>query len=183
MAKKEKADAAAPAKGGGAMSTIVALVILTGLGVGAGGLFGIQAAQKIATQPSAAEPAKDAHAAKPAAAKANDHGSSKEHGKEAGKEAAQGPHLVPLPNIVTNLAAPEKIWIRLEASAIIDDADPAKLASVLAEDILAYLRTVKLDQIQGGSGYQYLREDLNERVRLRGQGKVRDFILQSFILE
>jgi flagellar FliL protein len=53
----------------------------------------------------------------------------------------------------------------------------------VAEDIVTYLRTVTLEQLQGGSGYQYLREDLNERVRVRGQGKVRDFVLQSFIVE
>ena len=53
----------------------------------------------------------------------------------------------------------------------------------LVEDIVTYFKSCTLEQIQGGSGYQYMREDLNERVRVRGQGKVRDFVLQSFIVE
>lgn len=186
MAKKDNVDTEAPSKGGGLMSTILALLIITGLGVGAGGLFGIQAAQKLGA------PAKPANApANPAPAghgsdKSHDKPAKKEHGKEAKDAKGEkpfGPRLVILPNIVTNLAYPERMWIRLDAAAVIEDENPDKLAAMLAEDILAYLRTVKLEQIQGGSGYQYLREDLDERVRLRGQGKVRDFILQSFILE
>lgn len=178
MAKKEEkaAEKAVPAKGGGVMSTILAMAIITGLGVGAGGLFGIQAANKIGPN---AKPA-SVHAA------AHDTHGSKEHGND--KDAKdpkkqQGPRLVSLPNMVTNLAFPEKVWIRIEASAVIEGDNADKLSAQVAEDIVAYLRTVTLEQIQGGSGYQYLREDLNERVRVRGQGKVRDFVLQSFIVE
>ena len=43
--------------------------------------------------------------------------------------------------------------------------------------------TLTLDQVQGASGYHYMKEDLDERARLRGQGKVRDLVLQSFIVE
>lgn len=177
MAKKEdKKDdkGAPPAKGGGLMSTILAMVIITGLGVGAGGLFGIQAAQKIG--PSA----------KPAPANAPAHDAHADHGKDdkdKNKDKKKGPQLISLPNMVTNLAAPEKIWIRIEASAMIEGEEPERLAAHLAEDIVAYLRTMTLEQVQGASGYHYMKEDLNERARLRGQGKVRDLVLQSFIIE
>jgi len=175
MAKKDDKpdDKAAPAKkGGGVMSTILAMVIITGLGVGAGGLFGIQAAQKIGphAKPAAPAPAHDAHA-----------DSGKDNHKD--KDKKKGPQLVSLPNMVTNLASPEKVWIRIEAAAVMESEEPERLAAQLAEDIVAYLRTVTLDQVQGGSGYQYLKEDLDERVRLRGKGKVRDLIVQSFIVE
>lgn len=178
MAKKdEKKDdkAAPPAKGGGVVSMILAMVIITGLGVGAGGLFGIQAAQKLGpnAKPAAPAPAHDAHAA--------DHG--KDDAKEKNKEKKKGPQLVALPNMVTNLASPEKVWIRIEASAMIEADEPERLAAQLAEDIVAYLRTMTLEQVQGASGYHYMKEDLDERARLRGQGKVRDLVLQSFIVE
>lgn len=175
MAKKdEKAtEKAPPAKGGGLMSTILAMLIITGLGVGAGGLFGIQAANKIGPN---AKPAATVHAA-------HDSHGSKEHGNDPKDPKKQGPRLITLPNMVTNLAFPEKVWIRIEASAVIEGDNADRLGAQVAEDIVAYLRTVTLEQIQGGSGYQYLREDLNERVRVRGQGKVRDFVLQSFIVE
>jgi flagellar FliL protein len=177
MAKKEDKpdDKAAPAKkGGGLMSTILAFVIITGLGVGAGGLFGIQAAQKIGphAKPAPPPPAHDAHA---------DAGKDKDKDKD--KEKKKGPQLVTLPNMVTNLAAPEKMWIRIEAAAVIEGEEPERMAAQLAEDIVAYLRTVTLDQVQGGSGFAYLKEDLDERVRLRGKGKVRDLVVQSFIVE
>lgn len=176
MAKKAESKddkAAPPKKGGGVMSTVLAMVIITGLGVGAGGLFGIQAAQKLGphAKPAPPPPAHDAHAA--------DH----KDDKDKNKEKKKGPQLVALPNMVTNLASPEKVWIRIEASAMIEAENPEKLAAELAEDIVAYLRTMTLDQVQGASGYQYMKEDLDERARLRGQGKVRDLVLQSFIVE
>jgi flagellar protein FliL len=175
MAKKPETKddkAAPPKKGGGVVSMILAMVIITGLGVGAGGLFGIQAAQKIGPNAKPAAPpapAHDAHAA--------------DNKDDKNKEKKKGPQLVALPNMVTNLASPEKIWIRIEASAMIESDNPEKLAAQLAEDIVAYLRTMTLDQVQGASGYHYMKEDLDERVRLRGQGKVRDLVLQSFIVE
>jgi flagellar FliL protein len=176
MAKKDqnKDDKGPAKKGGGAMSTVLAMVIITGLGVGAGGLFGIQAAQKIGPSAKPAPPAPppaahDAHAA--------------DHKDDKNKEKKKGPQLVALPNMVTNLASPEKVWIRIEASAMIESDNPEQLAAQLAEDIVAYLRTMTLDQVQGASGYSYMKEDLDERARLRGQGKVRDLVLQSFIVE
>lgn len=178
MAKKDASKddkGAPPKKGGGVVSIVLAMVIITGLGVGAGGLFGIQAAQKIGpnAKPAPPPPAHDAHAA--------DHKDDKDKNKD--KEKKKGPQLVALPNMVTNLASPEKVWIRIEASAMIESENPEKLAAQLAEDIVAYLRTMTLEQVQGASGYNYMKEDLDERARLRGQGKVRDLVLQSFIVE
>lgn len=88
--------------------------------------------------------------------------------------------------IVTNLAGPERTWIRLEA-AIVLDSDPTVdlnlLSANLAEDLVAFLRTVPLSQIEGAGGFQNLREDLNDRVRVRSGGKVRDFLIQALIVE
>ena len=46
------------------------------------------------------------------------------------------------------------------------------LAAAIAEDIVAYLRTVPLAQLEGPSGFLHLREDLNDRARIRSGGKV-----------
>ena len=92
----------------------------------------------------------------------------------------------PLPPIVTNLASPERTWIRLEASLVVDGDQTAEanvLVAQIAEDIVAFLRTVALVQIQGASGFQHLREDLNDRVPVRSGGKVRDLVIQSMIVE
>lgn len=191
-APEKKVDDEKPAKGGGGglMGTLLGFLVITGLGVGAGGLFGIQAAQKLG--PNAKKP--DAHGTATAAKDA--HGGGDAHGKDAhgkdGKDAHGkdgkdpkniGPRFVTFPAIVTNLMQPEKVWIRIEASAVMEGENVDKLTGQIVEDIVAYFKTCTLEQIQGGSGYQYMREDLNERVRVRGQGKVRDFVLQSFIVE
>jgi flagellar FliL protein len=49
--------------------------------------------------------------------------------------------------------------------------------------MLAYLRTVSLQQIEGPRGFQYLREDLRERVKLRSEGRVNDLLLRTFVIE
>jgi flagellar FliL protein len=57
------------------------------------------------------------------------------------------------------------------------------LVAQITEDIIAFLRTVTLVQIQGASGFQHLREDLSDRVRVRSGGKIRDLVIQSMIIE
>ena len=93
--------------------------------------------------------------------------------------------LKELPPIITNLASPADIWIRLEASVVFNEEaeDADILAGQIAEDILAYLRTVSLAQIEGGSGLQHLTEDLGDRAAIRSQGLVRDVILQTLVVQ
>jgi len=100
-----------------------------------------------------------------------------------------GPELAPikaLPAIVTNLAAPEHTWVRIEAAAVFENTPAPEadaLAAKIAEDLVAYLRTVPLAQVEGGSGFQNLREDLNERARVRSNGRVRELIIEAFVIE
>jgi flagellar protein FliL len=94
-------------------------------------------------------------------------------------------NLKPLPAIVTNLASPKGTWIRIEASLAYgsDGGDSASLAATIAEDIVAYMRTVPLAQVEGPSGFLHLREDLNDRARIRSGGKVRELVIQALVLE
>ena len=55
--------------------------------------------------------------------------------------------------------------------------------SVLDKDTVAYLRTLSLPLIEGASGLLHLREDLNDRARIRSGGKVRDLIIHTLIVE
>ncbi len=94
--------------------------------------------------------------------------------------------LTPLAPITTNLATPSTTWIRLESSIIIDNdlgANASIIAAKMAEDIVGYLRTIAVDQLEGASGFQHLREDLNDRVRVRSQGKVSELVITSMIVE
>ena len=84
----------------------------------------------------------------------------------------------------TNLASPANTWIRLEASIVLDGEGDAKgLAATITEDTIGYVRTLSLPLIEGSSGLLHLREDLSDRARIRSNGKVRDIIIHTLIVE
>ncbi|MCK9911084.1 flagellar basal body-associated FliL family protein, partial [Microbacteriaceae bacterium K1510] len=91
--------------------------------------------------------------------------------------------LRPLAPIVTNLADSKTVWIRLEASLVFQEIpeDADGLSARITEDIVGYLRTVSVKQIEGAAGFQYLSEDLNERARARSDGLVQEIIIQGLI--
>jgi flagellar FliL protein len=146
------------------LGLVVEMAFLTCFAVGAGGLFGMMVLGGA-----------DNAGAKPEPAAA--------HGKKARQPEATS--LRSMPAIVTNLASPQKTWIRLEASIAVSDpaADTNAMAAAVAEDVVAFMRTVPLAQLEGPSGFLHLREDLNERARLRSGGKVRELVIQSLVLE
>lgn len=88
--------------------------------------------------------------------------------------------------VVTNLAEPADIWIRLETAIVFKNGaveNPAVVAAEIQQDILAYARTVSLAQLEGPSALQHLREDLNERVSVRTDGRVKELIIQSLVVQ
>jgi flagellar FliL protein len=94
--------------------------------------------------------------------------------------------LFDLPPIVTNLSMPQDTWIRLEGSLVFDQKavpHPEALGAEIAGDILAFLRTTTLTQIQGIAGLQNLRQDLNERVAIRSNGSVKELVIRTLVLQ
>jgi len=88
--------------------------------------------------------------------------------------------------VVTNLAAPSDIWVRIEGSLVFEGKTlphGEALAGQIAGDILSFMRTQTLKQIQGVAGLQHLRQDLNERVATRSQGQVREFIIRTLVVQ
>jgi flagellar FliL protein len=165
--KPAAAKAAPPPPKTSPAGFIIGLLVGTLLAVGGGGFFGLQIAglvAKVAAKREAEVPLVNAIA----------------------KVVPAGAIVKNLPPVITNLAAPERTWLRLEG-AIIVEAPEVKQADILAaqisEDIIAFLRTTTLTQLQGPSGYQHLREDLTERVRVRSGGRVRDLLIQTLIFE
>lgn len=95
-------------------------------------------------------------------------------------------NLRDLTPVITNLAEPNTAWVRLQASIIFDGKDmpkPDVVAAQIAEDILGYLRSLSMAQIGGASGLQNLREDLNERAAIRSEGRVRELIIQTLVVQ
>ena len=103
--------------------------------------------------------------------------------KEAAALPAATPHLTPLPPILTNLAHPRETWARVELSLLSDESLPAGDPERVAQDLLAYLRTVRLDQMEGPSGFLTLREELSSRAALRTQGRARRVLVRTLVFE
>ena len=104
----------------------------------------------------------------------------------AGAPPAQASTIVDLPPIVTNLGAPQDTWVRLEGSIIFDPKTlphPETMAGQIGDDVLAYLRTVSLHQLEGPIGLENIRQDLNERSATRSGGKVHAFVIRTLVVQ
>lgn len=176
----DKADAA----DGSLAGFLLALVILTLGGAGAGVFFGIQMAG-VPIFSSTSAGAEDA--------------AKSETGEETGEVAAvpakvggskhmetgTGASLVALDPIFANLAEPKNVWMRLEAALLIKPGTKERdvLVTQLSQDLMQFLRTVKLAQLEDASGLQFLRDDLNDVVRTRSGGQVSEILVKGLIVE
>ena len=94
--------------------------------------------------------------------------------------------VVDLPPIVTHLGAPQDTWVRLESSIVFDPKTlphPETVASQIGDDILAYLRTISLHQLEGSIGLENIRQDLNERAATRSGGKVHALVIKTLVVQ
>lgn len=154
-------------KKSGLIVTIAIVLVLSLIAGGGGWVVGGIIAPQV-KQPEAAQA--------PEAVKKNE-----KEGDQA--EADVRENVVALEPITTNLSYPSDNWIRVEVSLVFTDQPDNELADRIHQDILAYLRTVSLQQIEGPRGFQYLREDLRERVKLRSEGRVNELLLRTFVIE
>lgn len=152
-------------QGRGILQWMIALLVVTGLSAGAGTLASFQ---MLSTVDRLVDSKKDV--------------------VEQPLKAAFNPNdrLRKISPVTTNLAAPPNTWIRMEASIVTDklaEEEAYALTSKIGEDIVAYLRTLTPNQIEGARGLQYLREDLNERAVTRSSGKVRELIIETLVVQ
>jgi flagellar FliL protein len=92
----------------------------------------------------------------------------------------------PIEAVITNLASPAETWIRLETAMVFKSRaidNPEVIAAELRQDMLAYLRTISIGQLEGPSALQHLREDLNERARLRTKGQVSELVIETLVIQ
>ena len=174
----------APKKKSPLLAMIIALVILSVVGGGAGWVVGgmIAPAVKSAKEEAAKQEA--------AAAAAKGGGEHKAEGEKGEGEEGGLPHVstpgagvYQLEPITTNLAYPSDNWIRLEVALLFTDKPDVNLAEDINQDIIAYLRTVSLQQIDGPRGLQYLKDDIQERVDLRSEGRVTKVMFRTFVIQ
>lgn len=146
--------------------TAIAMLVVTALGVAAGGLYGFRIAGPLPQYTEQGALVED----KPP--------------PQVSPEASES--LFELPTIVTNLGAPQDAWIRLEASLLYDPKiapHPEALGGEIGNDILAFLRTTTLTQLRGAAGLQYLRQELNDRVATRSGGAVKELVIRTLVVQ
>lgn len=170
-----------PKRGPSLVIQIAVLLVLTavaaGIGWFSGGFLGHSQQPAAATD---AVPTKVGHGAAADTATNAGHGAA----AEANASATASSRIVDVAPITTNLAVPDTIWIRLELSLLFEkEPEDPELALTIQQDIMAYVRTVKLIQVQGASGYQHLKSDILERAKIRSQGLVKDVLFRTMIFE
>ncbi|MGV3550688.1 flagellar basal body-associated FliL family protein [Rhizobium sp.] len=158
-------------KKSGLVVTAVAVLAVTVIG-GVGGWF-VGKMLAPAVEPPKVEKAEDAAA--PQGGDKKDEGLPKLATEENG--------VVQLEPITTNLAYPTDRWVRLEVALLFKQKPDVKLAEAIQQDIAVYLRTVSLQQIEGPRGFQYLKEDLEERADMISEGKVERLMFRTFVIQ
>lgn len=164
---------------GGLIQTGAVVVLLTLVAAGGGAFMGSLLGKPGASAVQDAEPAK---APAVAAGSARDGGDT-----ELATAGNDEPplRLIALKPVLTNIYAPPRTWLRIDASLVLKDdgsVDPEVLAAEIESDTLAFLRSVQLAQIEGTRGLLHLREDLRERARLRSPAVV-DYLIQAMVAE
>lgn len=91
--------------------------------------------------------------------------------------------VVYLEPVTTNLAGPTETWVRLELALVFTDKPDLVVAQTVQQDVLAYLRTVKFHQVEGPSGFQHLKSDIEERAAIRSDGQVRSVLIRTLLFE
>ncbi|MBO6718576.1 MAG: flagellar basal body-associated FliL family protein [Rhizobiaceae bacterium] len=154
-------------KGPSLIVQLLLMVILTGAAVGTGWLTGSSMNGKVPVEGSGKQVNAD-----------------KTYEDEPGSDgSAEALNIFRLETITTNLADPTDIWARMELALVFEDLPDPALAEQIHQDFLAYLRTVKARQIQGASGFQHFKTDLEERARVRSDGRVKQVLVRTLLFE
>lgn len=176
-AQARSKDPATPGKVGG---SVAAVAIATVLAAGGGGFFGYAV---LAPPPSEGEA--------PAAAQSQAHAPGVEGRHGAPPPAKPKPSnakfaVKELPPVVTNLARPATSWIRLQAAIVYDPKDVPHIdamTAALMSDITAFLQTLELNAVEGPDGLRRLQEELAGRASTRFEKGLRDFIIETLVIQ
>lgn len=91
--------------------------------------------------------------------------------------------IIALEAVVTNLAEPNDVWVRAEFSLMFTEPPEVGMPEIIQEDFVSHLRTIKLQNLEGSSGFQHLIADLNDLAMLRSENKVSRVLVRAFLVE
>lgn len=193
--------------GGGKSSlaaTVVVLLLLTLIGAGTGFAVGALVGAPPPDQEMKVAEAAPGEGEGPGEKKKDDRASPKKDGAGRGEDGGDAEVIaafevpapvapdepltvVPLQPIITNLAAPQGVWLRVEASILVKQGGGRGGTQTLAEEtgasILAYLRTLSLQDIEGASAFLAFRDDLDDLVRTVSRGAAAKVLVKSLVVE
>jgi flagellar protein FliL len=177
-------------RGGSLIMQLAVLVLMSALAGGAGwGMSGFMSAPPAPEGEEATAPAVGQEAAKHAApAPEGAHGAptGDGHGESSpkdGEPASLMGNALLLEPIVTNIASPQDVWVRLELALVAGAPLDGELAQAIREDLFAYVRTVRLSQLEGPSGFISLKADLLDRAKIRSEDKVNAVLIKTLLFE
>ncbi|AQX20287.1 flagellar basal body-associated FliL family protein [Bartonella sp. WD16.2] len=93
--------------------------------------------------------------------------------------------MIILPPILTNIAVPEKTWIRMEVALVVkpgENISPDMVADI-SNDFISFLHQMTIEQIKGPSGLMNLRTDLFDRAKIRSDNKISNILISSLVIE
>ena len=178
MADEEEPEGGEKKKSG-LITTIAAVLVLTLLGGGGGWVVGTMLAPKLA-------PAKTADAAaqaEPPAAEKPKPAEGEKPGDGPPKISTEANNVIAIEPITANLFYPADSVIRIELALLFKGPPDVAMAETIHQDVMEYLKTVSLQDIQGPSGFKNLKDDIQERVDLRSEGRVSQVMFRSFVIE
>ena len=92
---------------------------------------------------------------------------------------------ISVPSVIVQLKGEPKTNVRLDLSIIAAHGTPetGALKSEIREDVIAYLEGLTAADIEGVRGFQNLRQQLDDRAKIRGRGSVLGLLIGGLILE
>ena len=172
-----EADKEEKSGGGSVKGLIIGMLAAALLAAGGGGGLAFMLAPHFKMEKNAAEKAAAEEEKKP------------KTGAEKSVFHDPGTVVLRLKPVMTNLRLPFKSWVRLEgALALRKEGDEkedalARIAASAQQDIMTYLRTLSLKDLEGASNLAFLRDDLNERLKIRLKDRMREFMILSLVVE
>jgi Flagellar basal body-associated protein FliL len=100
-----------------------------------------------------------------------------------GDSEQTGPQLVNLEPVITNITTPADVWIRLEA--VLKSSAPLSkdTSDLIHQDFMAFFRSMRIEDLEGGSSFIDLKAELLARANMRADGKIETLYIKTFLFE
>jgi flagellar FliL protein len=162
-----KPEEAAPNQTASQGSFITAALIAILIGAGGGAAFGYLVMPD-GSAPATQEASKEAEPAKPSTSRFPN-------------DALE----IEIPSIIVNLQGDPGARVRLDVSIIAahGTSEASTLKNEVKEDVVAYLKGLSVADIEGARGFQNLRQQLDDRAKIRGRGTILGLLIGGFVIE